>query len=53
LTNFPGNKEFAEQVSAWVFQEKGLIRIKSTNHHRLGEKDQHGIYRIKDNMVSL
>lgn len=51
LAKYPGNKKFALQVSAWAFQESGVLRVKSSNHHRLGEKKQHGIYRIKDDMV--
>jgi oligosaccharyltransferase complex subunit beta len=46
-----GNGKFATEVSQWVFQHSGVIRIKSHHHSRVGEKDQHGIYRIKDDIV--
>jgi Oligosaccharyltransferase 48 kDa subunit beta len=47
-----GNKDFAEQVSKWVFQEKSVLKLFSYKHHRIGETAQHGIYRIKDNIVT-
>lgn len=51
LKKYEGNRDFAAKVAAWVFQESGVVRVKSSHHHRLGEKKQHGIYRIKDEMV--
>ncbi|RKO91975.1 Dolichyl-diphosphooligosaccharide--protein glycosyltransferase subunit WBP1, partial [Blyttiomyces helicus] len=46
-----GNEEFATALSEWAFQERGVLRIVKHKHHRLNEVDQHGIYRIKDEMV--
>ncbi|KAJ3216997.1 hypothetical protein HDU67_008642 [Dinochytrium kinnereticum] len=46
-----GNFAFITDVSKWVFQEKGVLKIKSTSHHRENEDRQHGAYRIKDDMV--
>ncbi|KAJ3053217.1 hypothetical protein HK097_004769 [Rhizophlyctis rosea] len=46
-----GNEEFVTYITDWVFQEVGVLRVERTKHHRKGETDQHGIYRIKDDMV--
>jgi hypothetical protein len=46
-----GNQEFTLELSKWVFQEKSVLRINHHKHHRKGETNQHGIYRIKDDMV--
>ncbi|KAI8914255.1 Dolichyl-diphosphooligosaccharide--protein glycosyltransferase subunit WBP1 [Gorgonomyces haynaldii] len=46
-----GNKDFATDISKWVFGEKSVLKIESYKHHRQGEHQQHGIYRIKDDMV--
>ncbi|KAJ3272650.1 hypothetical protein HDV01_005397 [Terramyces sp. JEL0728] len=48
---YPQNKDFVKELTAWVFQEKSVVKVKSKKHHRNGEADQHGIYRIKDDMV--
>lgn len=32
-------------------QEKSVLRMVDSKHHRKGETAQHGIYRIKDDMV--
>ncbi|KAI8897275.1 Dolichyl-diphosphooligosaccharide--protein glycosyltransferase subunit WBP1 [Globomyces pollinis-pini] len=46
-----GNAEFASEISEWVFKQKSVVKVVSHKHHRLGETAQHGIYRIKDEMV--
>ncbi|KAJ3008807.1 hypothetical protein HKX48_008331 [Thoreauomyces humboldtii] len=46
-----GNKAFVEAVSRWAFQETGVLRVMGKKHHRVNETDQHGIYRIKDDMI--
>jgi oligosaccharyltransferase complex subunit beta len=46
-----GNEEFTAELSKWAFQEKSVLRINLHKHHRKGETSQHGIYRIKDDMV--
>ncbi|KAJ3041658.1 hypothetical protein HDV00_008935 [Rhizophlyctis rosea] len=46
-----GNEQFAAFVTKWTFQEVGVLRVERTKHHREGEDGQHGIYRIKDDMV--
>ncbi|KAI9207209.1 Dolichyl-diphosphooligosaccharide--protein glycosyltransferase subunit WBP1 [Polychytrium aggregatum] len=46
-----GNLEFITELSKWAFAEKSVLRIKKSKHHREGETEQHGIYRIKDQMI--
>lgn len=48
---YPLNKQFASDLINWTFKEKSVIRVKSSHHGRVGEVEQHGIYRIKDEMV--
>lgn len=47
-----GNLAFITQLSKWAFQETGVLKVWSKVHHRENETAQHGIYRIKDDMVS-
>ncbi|KAJ3161354.1 hypothetical protein HDU86_007136 [Geranomyces michiganensis] len=46
-----GNGKFVDELAKWTFQEKGVLRVVSKKHHRENETAQHGIYRIKDDMV--
>ncbi|KAI8821030.1 Dolichyl-diphosphooligosaccharide--protein glycosyltransferase subunit WBP1 [Fimicolochytrium jonesii] len=46
-----GNADFVTELGKWAFQEKGVLKVGGTFHHRLNETAQHGIYRIKDDMV--
>jgi oligosaccharyltransferase complex subunit beta len=46
-----GNFDFVSQLTQWVFQEKSVLMVKNAKHHRVNETEQHGIYRIKDQMV--
>lgn len=47
------NGKITEDVTQWVFQESGVVRVKSIHHHKLGEDKQRDLYRIKDDFVSL
>lgn len=47
----PGNKEFVQEVTQWVFQEKSVLKLIDHKHHRASETEQHGIYRIKEDLV--
>ncbi|KAJ1557257.1 tRNA-histidine guanylyltransferase 1-like, partial [Nowakowskiella sp. JEL0078] len=38
-------------ITKWTFQEKNVLRVNSYVHHRANETQQHGIYRIKDELV--
>ncbi|KAI8809344.1 Dolichyl-diphosphooligosaccharide--protein glycosyltransferase subunit WBP1 [Cladochytrium replicatum] len=46
-----GNKVFATEIGKWTFQEKNVLKVAGVFHHRQNETGQHGIYRIKDDMV--
>ncbi|KAI3635749.1 hypothetical protein MIR68_006387 [Amoeboaphelidium protococcarum] len=46
-----GNAQVVTQLTSWLFQEVGQIRVKSANHHRLNEKKPLKQYRIKDPFV--
>jgi oligosaccharyltransferase complex subunit beta len=48
-----GNKEFVEELTKWVFQEKSVLKVQGTYHHREKEEKQHGAYRVKDDLVSF
>ncbi|KAI9339964.1 Dolichyl-diphosphooligosaccharide--protein glycosyltransferase subunit WBP1 [Obelidium mucronatum] len=45
------NAEFVNELSKWVFQEKGVLEVRKTFHHRPTETQQHGSYRIKEDLV--
>ncbi|KAI3633303.1 hypothetical protein MIR68_008250 [Amoeboaphelidium protococcarum] len=46
-----GNAQVISQLTSWLFQEVGQIRVKSVSHHRLNEKKPLKQYRIKDPFV--
>lgn len=46
-----GNKQLVEDVSSWVFQERGVLKVLGTEHHRQAEQDQREVYRIKDEVT--
>ncbi|KAI8904926.1 Dolichyl-diphosphooligosaccharide--protein glycosyltransferase subunit WBP1 [Powellomyces hirtus] len=46
-----GNGALVEELAKWTFHEKGVLKVLGKKHHRVNETDQHGIYRIKDDMV--
>lgn len=43
-----GNENFAKQLVRWTFQERGILRVKSVSHHRVGETSAPSVYVIKD-----
>jgi oligosaccharyltransferase complex subunit beta len=46
------NEKITDELLDWVFQMKSKLRVRDAVHHRKGEFGrQHGIYRIKDEMV--
>ncbi|KAJ3190431.1 hypothetical protein HDU85_000727 [Gaertneriomyces sp. JEL0708] len=49
--NSAANMHFITALSKWVFKETGVLKVESRKHHRVNETEQHGIYRIKDEMV--
>jgi oligosaccharyltransferase complex subunit beta len=48
-----GNGDFIEDFTKWVFQENGVLKVLSTQHHRALEVEPRDMYRIKDDLVSL
>jgi len=47
-----GNEQFATDLSKWVFQERGLLRVHSLTHSKLaGGPTNPGSYRIKDEIA--
>ncbi|KAJ3119618.1 hypothetical protein HK100_000233 [Physocladia obscura] len=45
------NAQFASELAKWAFQEKGVLKVINTFHHRLLENQQHGSYRIKEELL--
>jgi len=45
------NKVLAEELTRWVFKERGVLRASNPRHHRLGETEAAQAYRIKDNIT--
>ncbi|KFD58798.1 hypothetical protein M513_00491, partial [Trichuris suis] len=43
-----GNKELAIALSQWVFKERGVLRVKSVKHHKVGEVEPPVAYTVKD-----
>lgn len=48
-----GNRAFVDDLTKWIFQETGVVRVVSTTHHREGETEPRDQYRKKDNVVGI
>ncbi|GJE88006.1 oligosaccharyltransferase 48 kDa subunit beta domain-containing protein [Phanerochaete sordida] len=46
-----GNKQFAEDVAGWTFQETNALRIDKVEHHRVNETEPREMYTTNDNVV--
>lgn len=46
-----GNAGFAEDLTKWVFQETGVVKVISATHHRAAEPSPRELYTKKDDMV--
>ncbi|GBC02866.1 hypothetical protein RclHR1_04870009 [Rhizophagus clarus] len=46
-----GNEAFANDLTKWTLQEKGVLRVTSRLHHKDDEYEQLDTYRIKDNFT--
>ena len=46
-----GNQDLALHLTEWVFKEKGVLRVASVDHHRVGEKQPPAAYTILDDVV--
>jgi len=45
-----GNEKFTLQLTQWAFQERGVLRARDVDHHRVGEKIAPATYTIKDKL---
>jgi oligosaccharyltransferase complex subunit beta len=45
-----GNGEFVQALSKWVFQEVGVLRVKSVTHHKVGESKPPREYTIMEDV---
>jgi len=45
-----GNEDFCKQIARWVFQERGILRVKNVHHHKVGETEAPNMYTIKDDI---
>ena len=46
------NKLLAEDLTKWIFQETGVVKVVATHHHRAGETEPREMYTKKDDLVS-
>lgn len=46
-----GNEELSSALSQWVFKEKGVLRVVSVKHNKVGESAPPVAYTIKENIV--
>lgn len=44
------NRGLAKAISQWVFKEKGVIRVTSVKHHKIGETEPPHAYTVKDDV---
>ncbi|GMT14840.1 hypothetical protein PFISCL1PPCAC_6137 [Pristionchus fissidentatus] len=45
-----GNKAYVEALSKWVLKETGVLRVKSVEHHKVGEKQPPREYTITEDV---
>ncbi|KAL6546049.1 Dolichyl-diphosphooligosaccharide--protein glycosyltransferase 48 kDa subunit [Orobanche gracilis] len=45
-----GNEQFLTELSKWVFHERGHLKAMNVKHHKVGERDEPSMYRIKDDL---
>lgn len=45
-----GNGDFVKALTKWVFQEVGVLRVKSVDHHVVGQKDAPREYTITEDV---
>lgn len=49
----PNNRAYARRLSGWTFQEAGVLRVNSIEHHLQGSNETNpDLYRIKNDVVS-
>ncbi|KAH7282521.1 hypothetical protein KP509_35G034400 [Ceratopteris richardii] len=45
-----GNQMFAEEISKWVFHERGHLKAVNVHHHKVGNLEEPSMYRITDHI---
>ncbi|ONM52393.1 hypothetical protein Zm00014a_039795 [Zea mays] len=45
-----GNEQFVAEISKWVFHERGHLKAVNVRHHKVGETNEPGMYRINDDL---
>jgi len=45
------NRPLAEELTKWVFKERGVLRASNARHHQVGQTEPSSAYRIKDNIT--
>ncbi|KAL5130004.1 Dolichyl-diphosphooligosaccharide--protein glycosyltransferase subunit [Glycine soja] len=45
-----GNEQFLNELSKWIFHERGHLKAVNVQHHKVGEANEPAIYRINDNL---
>ncbi|KAH1220147.1 Dolichyl-diphosphooligosaccharide--protein glycosyltransferase subunit [Glycine max] len=45
-----GNEQFLNELSIWIFHERGHLKAVNVQHHKVGEANEPAIYRINDNL---
>ncbi|KAF5738175.1 Dolichyl-diphosphooligosaccharide-protein glycosyltransferase [Tripterygium wilfordii] len=45
-----GNEQFVNEISKWVFHERGHLKAINISHREVGEADEPAMYRIKDDL---
>ncbi|XP_062189072.1 dolichyl-diphosphooligosaccharide--protein glycosyltransferase 48 kDa subunit [Phragmites australis] len=45
-----GNEQFVTETSKWVFHERGHLKAGNVKHHKVGETNEPGMYRINDDL---
>ncbi|VFQ75434.1 unnamed protein product [Cuscuta campestris] len=45
-----GNEQFLTELSKWIFHERGHLKAINLKHHKIDEKEEPAVYRIKDDL---
>ncbi|KAK6916541.1 Dolichyl-diphosphooligosaccharide--protein glycosyltransferase 48kDa subunit, partial [Dillenia turbinata] len=45
-----GNEQFFTELSKWIFHERGHLKAVNVRHHKSGEVEEPGMYRINDDL---
>ncbi|KAK6946206.1 Dolichyl-diphosphooligosaccharide--protein glycosyltransferase 48kDa subunit [Dillenia turbinata] len=50
LNKKSGNEQFLTELSKWIFHERGHLKAVNVRHHKAGEGEEPGMYRINDDL---